>query len=51
MVCISIFGKGQIIHVRRDAATGRRFLVGGSDPRGDGAALGYTKVAQHVHAP
>ena len=35
-----VFGKGQIIHVRHDAVSGRRYLVGGSDPRGDGAAFG-----------
>ena len=33
----SVFGRGQIIV--RDPATGT--LIGGSDPRADGAAVGY----------
>ncbi|KAJ2381953.1 hypothetical protein GGI23_007469, partial [Coemansia sp. RSA 2559] len=36
----SVFGRGQIIRQLIDCRTGRRVLVGGSDPRSDGQAIG-----------
>ncbi|KAI9022834.1 nucleophile aminohydrolase [Phycomyces nitens] len=37
----SMFGRGQIIRVKRDERTGKRVLAAGSDPRGDGHAIGW----------
>ncbi|RKP24665.1 nucleophile aminohydrolase [Syncephalis pseudoplumigaleata] len=36
-----LFGRGQIIITRRDARTGKRVLIGGSDMRGDGQVAGW----------
>ena len=36
----ALFGRGQIIQSRKDSS-GRRILWAGSDPRGDGCAIGY----------
>ncbi|KAJ2506504.1 hypothetical protein GGI11_006645 [Coemansia sp. RSA 2049] len=36
----SVFGRGQIIRLHTDSRTGGRVLVGGSDPRSDGQAVG-----------
>ncbi|KAJ2660374.1 hypothetical protein GGH99_006978, partial [Coemansia sp. RSA 1285] len=36
----SVFGRGQIIRLHTDSRTGGRVLVGGSDPRSDGQAMG-----------
>ena len=36
----AVFGKGQIIHQRKDKS-GQGVLWAGSDPRGDGSAIGY----------
>ncbi|KAJ1799489.1 hypothetical protein LPJ59_001791 [Coemansia sp. RSA 2399] len=36
----SVFGRGQIIRQLIDSRTGKRVLVGGSDPRSDGQAIG-----------
>ncbi|KAI8982383.1 lincomycin-condensing protein lmbA [Mycotypha africana] len=35
------FGRGQIIRCHRDERTGHRVLAAGSDPRGDGCAIGW----------
>ncbi|KAG2208294.1 hypothetical protein INT47_006150 [Mucor saturninus] len=37
----SMFGRGQIIRSKIDARTGHRVLAAGSDPRGDGQAIGW----------
>ncbi|KAK9762244.1 hypothetical protein K7432_012211, partial [Basidiobolus ranarum] len=37
----AMFGRGQIIETYRDSRSGRRMLVAGSDPRGDGYAAGW----------
>ncbi|KAL0090827.1 gamma-glutamyltranspeptidase [Phycomyces blakesleeanus] len=37
----SMFGRGQIIRVKQDERTGKRVLAAGSDPRGDGHAIGW----------
>ncbi|KAG9287695.1 hypothetical protein G9A89_004098 [Geosiphon pyriformis] len=36
-----IFGRGQIIEKRQDNRTGKRVWAAGSDPRGDGHAVGW----------
>lgn len=36
-----MFGRGQIIRVKKDKLTGKRVLAAGSDPRGDGHACGW----------
>lgn len=36
-----MFGRGQIILVRKDQRTGKRVLCAGSDPRGDGQSVGW----------
>ena len=36
----SLFGRGQIIQQRMDRL-GRNVILAGSDPRGDGCAIGY----------
>ncbi|KAI8056577.1 gamma-glutamyltranspeptidase [Syncephalis plumigaleata] len=36
-----VFGRGQMIIIRKDANTGKRILVGGSDMRADGQAAGW----------
>ncbi|KAI9489640.1 nucleophile aminohydrolase [Zychaea mexicana] len=38
----AFFGRGQIILVKRDRSTGQQILAGGSDPRGDGHAVGIS---------
>ncbi|CEP16017.1 hypothetical protein [Parasitella parasitica] len=37
----SMFGRGQVIRSITDGRTGKRVLVAGSDPRGDGCATGW----------
>ncbi|KAI9591485.1 gamma-glutamyltranspeptidase [Syncephalis fuscata] len=37
----SVFGRGQMIIIRRDTHTGKLILVGGSDMRGDGQVAGW----------
>ncbi|KAG1469931.1 hypothetical protein G6F56_002975 [Rhizopus delemar] len=36
-----MFGRGQIIRSKTDERTGRKVLAAGSDPRGDGHAIGW----------
>ncbi|KAF7722549.1 hypothetical protein EC973_002973 [Apophysomyces ossiformis] len=36
-----LFGRGQIIRVKKDPRTGKRVLSAGSDPRGDGYSIGW----------
>jgi gamma-glutamyltranspeptidase/glutathione hydrolase len=37
----SMMGRGQVIRSKTDRRTGKRVLVAGSDPRGDGHAEGW----------
>lgn len=37
----SMFGRGQVIRSKIDARSGHRVLAAGSDPRGDGQAIGW----------
>lgn len=37
----AMMGRGQIIRAKTDPRTGKRVLVAGSDPRGDGHAQGW----------
>ena len=37
----ALFGRGQIIRSKKDKRTGRQVLSAGSDPRGDGCAIGW----------
>ncbi|KAI9305954.1 nucleophile aminohydrolase [Cunninghamella echinulata] len=37
----SMMGRGQVIRVKKDERTGKRVLIAGSDPRGDGYSSGW----------
>ncbi len=36
----TLFGKGQVLHIQKDES-GQKVIWAGSDPRGDGCAIGY----------
>ncbi|KAG0176020.1 hypothetical protein DFQ29_006654 [Apophysomyces sp. BC1021] len=36
-----LFGRGQVIRVKADPRTGKRIILAGSDPRGDGYSIGW----------